>query len=140
MVRTSVYYMHRQLEVVPQDTLVVTVATRMRTRSIGSVLIESFDRPHNDCRIAGIVTETDLVTKVLAAGRVPSRTSMADIISSPLITIAPDRPIGRCQPPHARQERAAPCRDRRGRTCSASSPSVIWCDISWMPTAGRYKH
>ena len=47
-------YMHRQLEVVPQDTSVVTVATQMRTRSVGSVLIECFDRPHNDCRIAGI--------------------------------------------------------------------------------------
>ena len=82
-------YMHRQLEVVPQDTSVVTVATKMRTRSVGSVLIECFDRPHNDCRIAGIVTETDLVAKVLAPGRVPSRTSMADIMSSPLITIAP---------------------------------------------------
>lgn len=86
-------YMHRQLEVVPQDASVVTVATRMRTRSIGSVLIETFDRPHNDCRISGIVTETDLVAKVLAPGRVPSRISMTDIMSSPLITIAPNRPM-----------------------------------------------
>ncbi len=86
-------YMHRQLEVVPQDASVVTVATRMRARSIGSVLIETFDRPHNDCRIAGIVTETDLVSKVLAPGRVPSCTSMLDIMSSPLITIAPNRPM-----------------------------------------------
>lgn len=86
-------YMHRQLEVVPQDTSVVTVAARMRTHSIGSILVESFDRPHHDCRIAGIVTETDLVAKVLAKGLVPSRTSMADIMSSPLITIAPNRPM-----------------------------------------------
>jgi CBS domain-containing protein len=85
--------MHRQLEVVPQDTSVVTVAARMRTHSIGSILVESFDRPHHDCRIAGIVTETDLVAKVLAKGLVPSRTSMADIMSSPLITIAPNRPM-----------------------------------------------
>ena len=86
-------YMHRQLEVAPQDASVLTIATRMRARSIGSVLIESFDRPHNDCRIAGIVTETDLVGKVLAPGRVPSRTSMAEIMSSPLFTIAPNRPM-----------------------------------------------
>ncbi|MDR4471439.1 MAG: hypothetical protein MRJ92_01905 [Nitrospira sp.] len=31
-------YMHRQLEVVPEDTSVVTVAARMKSRSIGSVL------------------------------------------------------------------------------------------------------
>ena len=65
----------------------------MRERSIGSVLIETFDRPQNDCRIAGIVTETDLVGKVLAPGRVPTRTTMSDIMSSPLITIAPNSPM-----------------------------------------------
>jgi signal-transduction protein with cAMP-binding, CBS, and nucleotidyltransferase domain len=87
------HYMHRELEVVPQDASVVTVATRMRARRIGSVLIETFDRPHNDCRIAGIVTETDLVSKVLAPGRVPSSTGMQEIMSSPLITIEPNRPM-----------------------------------------------
>src|SRR5574340_433963 len=56
-------YMHRQVEGVPQDASV------------------------------GIVTETDLVGKVLAPGLVPSRTCMADIMSSPVITIAPDRPM-----------------------------------------------
>jgi CBS domain-containing protein len=86
-------YMHRQLEIVPQDASVLTVSTRMRIRNIGSVLIETFDRPHHDCRVAGIVTETDLIGKVLAPGRVPSRTSMADIMSSPLVTIAPNRPM-----------------------------------------------
>jgi CBS domain-containing protein len=86
-------YMHRQLEVAPQDASVVTVATRMREKSIGSVLIEAFDRPHHDCRIAGIVTETDLVGKVLAQRRAPSSVSMMDIMSRPLITIAPNRPM-----------------------------------------------
>jgi signal-transduction protein with cAMP-binding, CBS, and nucleotidyltransferase domain len=39
------------------------------------------------------VTETDLVSKVLAPGRVPSSTSMLEIMSSPLITIEPNRPM-----------------------------------------------
>ncbi len=86
-------YMHRQLEVIPQDATVVAAAARMRERSIGSVLIETFDRTQNDCRIAGIVTETDLVGKVLAQRRVPSSASMTDIMSRPLITIAPNRPM-----------------------------------------------
>ena len=86
-------YMHRQLEVIPQDATVLAVAVRMRERSIGSVLIEIFDRPQNDCRIAGIVTETDLVGKVLAQCRAPSSTSMTDIMSRPLITIGPNRPM-----------------------------------------------
>lgn len=86
-------YMHRQLEVIPQDATVAAAAARMRERSIGSVLIETFDRPQNDCRIAGIVTETDLVGKVLAQPRMPSSASMTDIMSRPLITIAPNRPM-----------------------------------------------
>ena len=86
-------YMHRQLEVLPLNATVVAAATKMRERSIGSVLIETFDRLQNDCPIAGIVTETDLVGKVLAPGRVPTRTTMSDIMSSPLITIAPNSPM-----------------------------------------------
>ena len=66
-------YMHRQLEVLPEDASVVSVAARMRERSIGSLLIETVDRSRHDCRIIGIVTETDLVGKVLAKGRAPSR-------------------------------------------------------------------
>ncbi|WHZ24363.1 MAG: CBS domain protein [Nitrospira sp.] len=86
-------YMHRQLEVVPQDATAVAAAARMRERSIGSVLIETVDRPQNDCRITGIVTETDLVGKVLAQRRVPASSTMADIMSCPLVTIAPNRPM-----------------------------------------------
>ncbi len=54
-------YMQRQLEVMPENATVPAVAGRMRERRIGSVLIEIFDLPQTDCRIAGIVTETDLV-------------------------------------------------------------------------------
>jgi signal-transduction protein with cAMP-binding, CBS, and nucleotidyltransferase domain len=86
-------YMHRELEVIPQDSAVSALAARMRERRIGSVLIETFDRPQNDCRIAGIVTETDLVGKVLAQCLVPSATMATDIMSRPLITIEPNRPM-----------------------------------------------
>ncbi len=86
-------YMHRQLEVMPQNATVPAVAGRMRERRIGSVLIEIFDLPQTECRIAGIVTETDLVGKVLAQCRVPSSTSMTDIMSRPLISIEPNRPM-----------------------------------------------
>jgi CBS domain-containing protein len=86
-------YMHRQLEVIPQDATVAAAAARMQEYSIGSVLIETFDRSQNDCRIAGIVTETDLVGKVLAQRPPPSSATMTDIMSRPLITIAPNRPM-----------------------------------------------
>jgi CBS domain-containing protein len=86
-------YMHRQLEIVPQDATALDAAERMRDQQIGSVFVESLDRKQRECRLAGIVTETDLITKVLAQGREADRTLASDIMSSPLLTIAPDRPM-----------------------------------------------
>lgn len=86
-------YMHRQLELVPQEATVVETAVRMRERSLSSILVESLDRQAPDCRIVGIITETDLVRKVLAQGLNADRTPAGRIMASPLLTIAPDRPM-----------------------------------------------
>lgn len=85
-------YMHCNLEVVPDDAMVVEVAERMARRAIGSVLVESAV-PKEGPRIAGIVTETDLVRRVLAQDRDPEATTATDIMVAPLLTIAPDRPM-----------------------------------------------
>jgi len=84
-------FMHRQLEILPQDASALDAAERMRDQRIGSVLVEAFDREQRDCRIAGIVTESDLLTKVLAQERDAGATLVSDIMSRPLLTIAPDR-------------------------------------------------
>ena len=86
-------YMHRQLELVPQEATLVETAVRMRERSLGSVLVESLDRQAPECRIAGILTETDLVRKVLAQGLDADRIPAGQVMASPLLTIAPDRPM-----------------------------------------------
>jgi len=43
---------------------------------------------------AGIVTERDLVTKVIADGLDPAKVLVRDIMSTPLITIGPDAKMG----------------------------------------------
>ncbi|MDH5580182.1 MAG: CBS domain-containing protein, partial [Betaproteobacteria bacterium] len=86
-------YMHRQLELVSKEATVVETAVRMRERSLGSVLVESLDRQASECRIVGILTETDLVRKVLAHGLDADHTSAGRLMASPLLTIAPDRPM-----------------------------------------------
>lgn len=86
-------YMHRQLEIVPQDATALDAAERMRDQRVGSVFVESLDREQRECHLAGIVTETDLITKVVAQGREADRTLASDIMSSPLLTITPDRPM-----------------------------------------------
>ncbi|HLZ35982.1 MAG TPA: CBS domain-containing protein [Nitrospira sp.] len=84
-------YMHRQLEIIPQDVPVLTAATRMREQRVGSVFAETLDREQRECRIVGIITETDIIAKVTAKGRAATATTVRDIMSHPLLTIAPDR-------------------------------------------------
>ncbi len=78
-------FMHRDLEMVPQETTAVLAAKRMGARRIGCVLVESGDPTRGPI---GIVTETDLVRKVLAKGVDPAATVVACVMSHPLLTIA----------------------------------------------------
>jgi CBS domain-containing protein len=86
-------FMHRYLEVVPPETTIVEAAERMREKSLGSLLVESTDAEDRMSRRSGIVTETDLVRKVLAKGIHPFLATVVQIMTSPLLTITPDRPM-----------------------------------------------
>ena len=86
-------FMHRNLEVVPPETTIVEAAIRMRGKSLGSLLVVPADADGRVSNRSGIVTETDLLRKVLAKGMDPLLTRMDQIMTSPLLTIAPDRPM-----------------------------------------------
>ena len=85
--------MHRYLEVISPKTTIVEVAAHMRGKSLGSLLVESTDSEGRMSRRSGIVTETDLIRKVLAKGIDPSLAMADQIMTSPLLTITPDRPM-----------------------------------------------
>jgi len=85
--------MHRYLEVISPKTTIVEVAAHMRGKSLGSLLVESTDAEGRMSRRSGIVTETDLIRKVLAKGIDPSLAMADQIMTSPLLTITPDRPM-----------------------------------------------
>ncbi|HEX7092025.1 MAG TPA: CBS domain-containing protein, partial [Nitrospiraceae bacterium] len=86
-------FMHRNLEVIPPETMIVEAAERMREKSLGSLLVEATDAEGRMPRRSGIVTETDMTRKVLAKGMDPSLTMVDQIMTSPLLTITPDRPM-----------------------------------------------
>jgi CBS domain-containing protein len=81
-------FMHRYLEVVPQDTTVTAAAERMDVKRIGCLLVESDDPKRGPC---GIMTETDLVRKVLAEGLDPTVMMVDRVMVSPILTISGDR-------------------------------------------------
>lgn len=86
-------FMHRNLETVLPGSTIVTVAERMREKSLGSLLVESDDEGGRISGRSGIVTETDLIRRVLAKGIDPALTIVDQIVSNPLLTIAPTRPM-----------------------------------------------
>ena len=86
-------FMNRYLKIIPLGTTIVEAAERMREKSLGSLLVESNGTEGHVFRRSGIVTETDLVRKVLAKGIDPSLAMVDQIMTSPLLTITPDRPM-----------------------------------------------
>ncbi|HKW85465.1 MAG TPA: CBS domain-containing protein [Nitrospiraceae bacterium] len=84
---TAMKLMKRDLVRVRAGTSVVEAAKVMRERKIGSVFVEQ------DGRIVGIVTEPDIVRKVVGADRGRFFIPVEEIMSSPVIGIDGHRPI-----------------------------------------------
>jgi CBS domain-containing protein len=74
--------MIRNPTVVSPDASVMEVARLMREKSIGSVILVEDGKP------IGIVTERDLVHRVLALGRSPESLEAFDISTKPVIAIS----------------------------------------------------
>ncbi len=68
------------------NTPVSDAARLMRTANKDSLIVYDLGRP------AGIVTERDFLRKVTAEGRDPMQVHVGDVVSSPLVTIAPSKP------------------------------------------------
>ena len=66
----------------PASSTVADAAQQMRDLDIGDVLIEEGGR------LAGIVTDRDLVVRAIAEGRAPT-TTLGDIVSSEVVCITP---------------------------------------------------
>ena len=63
-------------------------AKKMLELKIGSVVVS------DGGKFVGIVTERDLLEKVIAAGKNPANVTLADVMSSPLITIETSQGLG----------------------------------------------
>jgi len=79
--------MRRNLISVQPGTSVADAAKVMRERQIGSVFVKQSQR------IVGIVTEPDIVRKVVGADLPPRGLAVEDIMSSPVVGIEETRPI-----------------------------------------------
>lgn len=79
--------MTKQIVQVKVGTTVQEAAQLMKEKSIGSLLIRK------EHEILGIVTEMDIVQKVVANGSDASATRVENVMSSPLLTIEPEKSV-----------------------------------------------
>lgn len=72
---------------VDRDTDVRRAATTMRDHDIGSLFIT------RDKEIIGIVTDTDIVRRLVAVGADPSKMAIEQIMSAPIVTIEENKTL-----------------------------------------------
>jgi len=73
---------------VEENSEVTKVAKIMRDQKIGAVVIIN-----NEDQPVGIVTERDIVIRVVALGKSPENTPVKEVMSSPLRVVKADTPI-----------------------------------------------
>lgn len=72
----------RDVDLADSDESAYTAAKRMQTRGVGTLVV--LDESRKPC---GIVTDRDLVTRVLATSRDPETTWVRDLLSAPVQAI-----------------------------------------------------
>ena len=70
---------------IAEDVAVDKTARLMRSERVGCIIVTS-----RDGNALGIITESDLVRRVLAKNIQPSKLSAREVMSTPLITVEPD--------------------------------------------------
>jgi len=74
------------------DENVLAALSKMRRRYLNSLIVnKNSENPEY-----GIITSTDICDKIVAQDRDPSKTSIQEIMTSPLISIGPNQSIFEC--------------------------------------------
>jgi CBS domain-containing protein len=79
--------MTRDVRATEPSTTIADAAKTMASEDIGPIPVVEGGR------IVGIVTDRDIVVRVVAAGKDPNSTTVGEIASSDMVTVAPDDDI-----------------------------------------------
>ena len=80
-------YMRKDISTISTEASATEASKTMSTNKTGYIIALEKGRP------VGIVTERDLVLKVMALDKNPKNTMVSDCMSSPLVTIDPDKSV-----------------------------------------------
>lgn len=80
-------YMRKDISTISTEASATEASKTMLTDKVGYIIVLDKGRP------VGIVTERDLVLRVTALDKSPKETKVSECMSSPLVTIDPDKSI-----------------------------------------------
>jgi CBS domain-containing protein len=81
-------YMSKTVLYLPEASAVADAARLMRKDGIGAAIVTANEKP------VGILTERDILYKVVAVGRDPRKTKVSEVMSSPIETVQSDSKAG----------------------------------------------
>lgn len=84
--KTAKDVMTRSVHLIASSATVAEASSRMQESRIHSLLVER----DGDLDAYGIITDVDIVGKVLAAGGNAAATRVREVMSKPIITVPPD--------------------------------------------------
>jgi CBS domain-containing protein len=76
-----------ELLTLPEDSIVYDAVRTMKDRGISSILVRSVSSSEKNPLVTGIVTERDILYRVIGENKGPYKTILRDVMSSPLVTI-----------------------------------------------------
>ena len=75
--------MTRDVVVVEPDRSILDAARRMATKKIGGLVVVEYGRP------IGLVTDREILWRVTAKGKDPTKVLVRDVMTSPVSTVSP---------------------------------------------------
>jgi CBS domain-containing protein len=107
---------------VPEDSA-LRAAEIMRTEDVGPVPVVL---SHNDRRIVGIITDRDLVIRLISEGRAPEATAVSDIMTRNPVTCSENDDVHTAMDAMSRQQvRRIPVVDADSRLCGIIAQADI---------------
>jgi CBS domain-containing protein len=91
-VKTAEDVMTEHVVDIEPDVMVADAIEKMRQWNVSSLLV----RPGSDMDTWGFMTETDVIEKLVAHGFDPQAVKVSDIMSKPVITVAPNYSLQEC--------------------------------------------
>lgn len=92
MMKTAQEVMTKNVATIDPHATVAEAIQRMRARQVGSLLVERVS-PSDTW---GIITQTDVVQKIVAPDKEPDQVEIAEVMSKPITTVRPDASLQEC--------------------------------------------